>query len=571
MTILILVLATAGTLASAMPQTSAATATALPDPLFVPDFPDPAVLKVGTTTYAFATNGRFGNVQVIRSTDLRAWERLPDALPELPTWAAPNFTWAPSVLARGTGYVLYYTARHRTSGLQCVGRATSAKPEGPFVDELAQPFVCQMDMRGTIDPQPFVDTDGTATLLFKSEGRVGEPTRIWAQRLSADGRSFAGAVRQLLRTDQTWEEPIIEGPAMVREAGAYWLLFAGNRWETAGYAIGYARCSTPLGPCIKDGQGPLLASSGTMSGPGSPDVVTGPDGSLLLTFHAWTKGKEGYPTGARTLRTVPLTFVAGKPTVPGSVRRTGDGYRLVASDGGIFAFGSAAFHGSTGDLVLNSPIRTMASTPTGKGYWLAAGDGGMFSFGDAVFFGSTGSMVLNRPIVGMAPTPSGNGYWLVASDGGIFTFGDAGFFGSTGSLKLNRPIVGMTPTVTGKGYWLVASDGGIFSFGDAGYFGSTGDLVLNSPIVTIVAKPWSDGYWLVAADGGVFAFGAAEFLGSAGDVRLNSPIVGATAAPAGDGYWFVAADGGIFNFGRSSFFGSAGSSPLNRPIVGMAA
>ena len=67
-------------------------------------------------------------------------------------------------------------------------------------------------------------------------------------------------------------------------------------------------------------------------------------------------------------------------------------------------------------FVLNKPIVGMASTPSGNGYWLVASDGGLFSFGDAHFFGSTGSMPLNKPIVGMASTPSGNGYWLVASD-----------------------------------------------------------------------------------------------------------------------------------------------------------
>jgi hypothetical protein len=77
------------------------------------------------------------------------------------------------------------------------------------------------------------------------------------------------------------------------------------------------------------------------------------------------------------------------------------------------------------------------------GYWLVASDGGIFAFGDASFFGSTGAQILNRPIVGMAPTPDGRGYWLVASDGGIFAFGDAGFFGSTGAQTLNRPVVGM--------------------------------------------------------------------------------------------------------------------------------
>ncbi|MGH8297027.1 MAG: hypothetical protein ACRETZ_16255, partial [Steroidobacteraceae bacterium] len=76
------------------------------------------------------------------------------------------------------------------------------------------------------------------------------------------------------------------------------------------------------------------------------------------------------------------------------------------------------------------------------GYRLAASDGGIFTFGDAGFFGSTGAQRLNAPIVGMAATGDGQGYWLVASDGGIFTFGDAGFFGSTGAQRLNAPIVG---------------------------------------------------------------------------------------------------------------------------------
>jgi hypothetical protein len=37
-----------------------------------------------------------------------------------------------------------------------------------------------------------------------------------------------------------------------------------------------------------------------------------------------------------------------------------------------------------------------------RGYRLAASDGGVFAFGDAVFFGSTGALRLARPVVGMA-------------------------------------------------------------------------------------------------------------------------------------------------------------------------
>jgi hypothetical protein len=60
---------------------------------------------------------------------------------------------------------------------------------------------------------------------------------------------------------------------------------------------------------------------------------------------------------------------------------------------------------------------------------LVASDGGIFSFGSAPFYGSTGAIVLNRPIVGLAVDDSTGGYWLVASDGGIFSF-DAPFFGA---------------------------------------------------------------------------------------------------------------------------------------------
>ncbi len=44
----------------------------------------------------------------------------------------------------------------------------------------------------------------------------------------------------------------------------------------------------------------------------------------------------------------------------------------------------------------------MAPTTDGGGYWLVASDGGIFAYGDAPFEGSTGGMSLNRPIVGMA-------------------------------------------------------------------------------------------------------------------------------------------------------------------------
>ena len=76
---------------------------------------------------------------------------------------------------------------------------------------------------------------------------------------------------------------------------------------------------------------------------------------------------------------------------------------------------------------LNEPVVGMAPTRAAGGYWLVASDGGIFAFGDAAFAGSMGAHHLNKPVVGMVPTHDGGGYWMVASDGGIFAFGDAPF------------------------------------------------------------------------------------------------------------------------------------------------
>ncbi|MCU1451476.1 MAG: Esterase, partial [Acidimicrobiales bacterium] len=208
-------------------------------------------------------------------------------------------------------------------------------------------------------------------------------------------------------------------------------------------------------------------------------------------------------------------------------------FRLTSSDDDN---GGAGYHGSgvpaPETTVTTTSPQTSARNPTTAttpGYRLVASDGGVFAFGSAIFLGSMGGQPLDRPIVGMVTTPTAKGYWLVAADGGVFSFGDAPYLGSMGGQPLHRPIVAMASTPTGNGYWLVASDGGVFNFGDAGFLGSMGDHVLSAPIVGMASAPAGDGYWLAAADGGVFSFGDAPFLGSIGDRPLNEPIVGMAA------------------------------------------
>jgi hypothetical protein len=72
----------------------------------------------------------------------------------------------------------------------------------------------------------------------------------------------------------------------------------------------------------------------------------------------------------------------------------------------------------------------ICATPSGHGYWVCGSDGGVFTYGDARFHGSLGGVDLDAPITAMAATPDGGGYWLLGADGGVFTFGNAEFHGA---------------------------------------------------------------------------------------------------------------------------------------------
>ena len=67
----------------------------------------------------------------------------------------------------------------------------------------------------------------------------------------------------------------------------------------------------------------------------------------------------------------------------------------------------------------------MVGTEDGQGYWLVADDGGVFSFGDAVYagnatdFGTADGSDDSDPVVAMSADLSSGGYWLVASDGDV--------------------------------------------------------------------------------------------------------------------------------------------------------
>jgi beta-xylosidase len=261
------------------------------NPVHASDHPDPFVLRAGETYHAYGTNAAGKEVQTLTSNDLVHWRPGPDALPEVGSWAYPGKTWAPEVLERDDGtYVLYYTAN---GGGQCVGRAIADRPTGPFVDRWKTPLVCQRSEGGSIDPSPFRAEDGSLYLYWKSDGNaIGRTTWLWGQRLSADGTELVGSAKRLVSNDEAWEGGVVEAPTMWIEEGRHYLFFSGEAYDGEAYAVGYATCADPLGPCEDAPENPILKTGCAARGPGHQALFRDGEGATWIAYHAWDEPFE---------------------------------------------------------------------------------------------------------------------------------------------------------------------------------------------------------------------------------------------------------------------------------------
>lgn len=290
------------------------------NPVYHNDFPDPHVILVDGTYYAYATTGNSSNIRVITSKDLINWESLGDALPALPKWSVLNsgYTWAPGVIRIEEKFLMYYVARDKSIDRQCIGMAVSEDPAGLFTDDAEQAMICQGDLGGSIDAYPFLDDDGKLYLLWKNDGNCcGYDIWLWIQELSPDGMILQAEPVKLIKMDQAWERPLIENPAMLKHNGKYYLFYSGNRWESHEYAIGYAVCETVLGPCEKPLSEPWFQYKAPVMGPGGEAFFTDIKGNLWMAYHAWTGADVGYPQGKRSFHLDLVTFEGDKPVSNG--------------------------------------------------------------------------------------------------------------------------------------------------------------------------------------------------------------------------------------------------------------
>jgi beta-xylosidase len=287
-----------------------------PGQVYNGDFPDPWILRVGQRYIAYSTTSYGLNLPTLTSTDLRTWIARPetadapkgDGLPRVPAWAELRSSqptdgrlrpvtgpWAPSVTRIGRHrFVLAYAVEVAGPGTRmCVSLATSTSPIGPFVDRSIRPTVCPR--RGAIDPQVYVAPTGRPWLVWKADLY---PAKLFTAPMNMAATHLRpGRPRRLLaKVSQPWEGSIIENPAMIRFKKRYYLFYSANSYASTRYATSYLICKSWKGDCRKPRQRPLLATGGTIAGPGGPAPFVNTFGRLRLGYHAWTVGKVGYPT-----------------------------------------------------------------------------------------------------------------------------------------------------------------------------------------------------------------------------------------------------------------------------------
>ncbi|WP_053204064.1 family 43 glycosylhydrolase [Jiangella muralis] len=284
------------------------------------DFPDPDILRVGNTWYAYATNNSWHVPVASAPTIDGPWSIRGDAMPHgwSDGWSVYGYTWAPDVVANPDGtFTLTYTARHGTTGRQCLGVALANSPLGPFVPYGGQPLVCSGS--NVIDANTFVAADGTRYLLWKDGSHA-----LYMQQAVDNGARLIGSRVTMLTSSGT----VIEAPDIVQRGGRFFLFYSVNTFDSCNYHTAYATASSVTGPWQFTGTLMTQGNSG-VCGPGGADVVTAADGLTggdKMFVHGWLGG-------VRQLFSVDISWVNGLPVLGGhrAASLDGDGRAEIAA------------------------------------------------------------------------------------------------------------------------------------------------------------------------------------------------------------------------------------------------
>jgi beta-xylosidase len=183
---------------------------------------------------------------------------------------------------------MYFSATSaEDEGKHCIGVATSDSPTGPFQPTSDDPWVCDLDAGGNIDPAQFTDTDLTKWVVYKVDGNsIGsDSTAIMLQQVEEDGYTKVGDAIEILNRDDN-DGPLVEAPSLAEFDGIYYLTFSSNMYNTDLYDTSWATADSVTGPYTKitAPDAPLLVTGDRgLTAPGGADMI--PNG--LANYIVW--------------------------------------------------------------------------------------------------------------------------------------------------------------------------------------------------------------------------------------------------------------------------------------------
>ena len=307
------------------------------EPAFNPLQPaahDPVAVRCGDTWYLFSTG--FG-ISVLTSQDLKSWEPAGRVFDNPPQWAldtVPGYhghTWAPDILCHGGTYYLYYSCSSFGKNDSAIGVATNrtldpSSPDYRWEDQgCVVRSVAGRDNWNAIDPNVFIDTDGTGWMSFgsfwggiklvrldASLTRVAEPQEWFPLCRRPEGTAEdTSETDDAIKADPRGKDfdpgnGAVEAPFIVRHGDWYYLFVSYDlccRGPKSTYKVVVGRSDKVTGPYVDANGTPLMEGGGTVvasgndryPGVGHCAVVSTKEGEKML-FHAYDR-ETGYNAG----------------------------------------------------------------------------------------------------------------------------------------------------------------------------------------------------------------------------------------------------------------------------------
>ena len=272
---------------------------------------DPAFV-IGDNGYYYMVCGN----TLLKSEDCCNWEIcLGSIIKDRPLWGNEIYgrdiwagIWAPDLIKIKDKWILYYSLS--AWDMPCgIGYATSDNIEGPYTDHGKFFDLNEIGVLNCIDPQPFIDDDGSIYMT------VGSFQGNWLIELESDGLSCKNGIayqkeNKTLIAGQVsnWDGSQYEGGYIIKKDDYYYYFGSSGsccEGKKSTYLVRVGRSKSIKGPYI-DSNNRFLTMSGSganygnlvlwagvnnpdYSGPGHNSIFLDEAGDYWIYYHGWSK------------------------------------------------------------------------------------------------------------------------------------------------------------------------------------------------------------------------------------------------------------------------------------------